>query len=76
MARAIAAGTPPTLDVELVGEMNQFLSTLLLYYGKEAVTPDDRDILEPKMREWKQRYYRKKLAGETAERCLGGMGSK
>ena len=51
-----------------VGEICQFLSTLLILYGTD-IDPEVRRGLIAKLRQWKTQY-RGEFAAETAERCL------
>ncbi|KAH7914589.1 hypothetical protein BJ138DRAFT_1056571 [Hygrophoropsis aurantiaca] len=59
-------------DVEVIGEMCQFLSTLFVLQGATSVNEADRAKLVPKLRRW-NRAYTGYLASDTSERCLGAL---
>lgn len=52
-----------------VGEIGQFLATLLLLQGTAGVDASDKSALVPKLKQWK-RTYAGRLASDTSERCL------
>lgn len=51
-----------------IGEIGQFLSTLLALQGPEGISAEDIDRIKPIFRTWKQ-MFRGRLAGEVGERC-------
>ncbi|KAJ7075911.1 hypothetical protein C8R43DRAFT_910692, partial [Mycena crocata] len=57
------------MDVNDVGEIGQFLTTILLLQGTRDVAAEDRDILLQYLPVWDQKF-RGELAAETAKRCL------
>lgn len=52
-----------------VGEIGQFLSTLMCLQGVTDVRPEDKAILLPKLRQW-ERTFAGRLASSTSERCI------
>jgi len=69
-AERMAAVSSDTMDVDRVGEMCQFLSTVLVLQGPSDVEDADKSALVPKLRTW-TRAYRGRFAAETSDRCLG-----
>jgi hypothetical protein len=61
---------PGNYNPDELGEMGQFLSTLLMFQGDADVQPQYKAALLPKLKVIERRY-RGTLAGETAERCRG-----
>lgn len=57
------------MTVDEVGEIGQFLATLLVLQGAADVDESDKGILIPKLNQWK-RTYSGRLASDTSERCL------
>ncbi|KAH7918275.1 hypothetical protein BV22DRAFT_1024840 [Leucogyrophana mollusca] len=70
VAGRIANAETDTTDADVVGEMCQLLSTLLVFQGAASVSAEDQAKLLPKFRRWR-RAYAGRLASETSERCLG-----
>ena len=66
---AQAADDISSMIVDEVGEIGQFLSTLLVLQGTVDVDELDKDVLVPKLNQWK-RMYPGRLASNTSERCL------
>ncbi|KAJ7938313.1 hypothetical protein B0H13DRAFT_1942389 [Mycena leptocephala] len=58
-----------TMSVDEVGEIGQFLSSILLLQGVQDVAEEDKAILLQHLPIWERRY-RGRLASETAGRCL------
>ncbi|KIY53026.1 hypothetical protein FISHEDRAFT_23718, partial [Fistulina hepatica ATCC 64428] len=58
--------TPPADDV---GEIGQFLATLMSVQGTDNIPNEDKQKLKPYLRKWK-RVYRGRLASTVSERCL------
>ncbi|KAJ6520620.1 hypothetical protein DFH09DRAFT_1373358 [Mycena vulgaris] len=58
------------MSVDDVGEVGQFLSSVLLLQGVQDVAQEDKEILLQHLPIW-ERKYRGRLASETASRCLG-----
>jgi hypothetical protein len=57
------------IDISGIGEICQFLSTLMVLQGTSEITEDEKALLLPKLAGWK-RSGRGVLAGNTSERCL------
>ena len=57
------------MTVDEVGEVGQFLSTLLVLQGVADVDELDKAALVSKLNQWK-RIYSGRLASDTSERCL------
>jgi len=60
---------PNGVDASTVGEVCQFLATLIVLQGTESIAPEDRTALAQRLREWKREYTRT-FAAETSGRCL------
>ncbi|KAJ7468462.1 hypothetical protein FB451DRAFT_1256285 [Mycena latifolia] len=58
-----------TMSVDDVGEIGQFLSSVLLLQGVQDVAEEDKATLLQHLPIW-ERNYRGRLASETASRCL------
>ena len=58
-----------SMTVDEVGEICQFLSTLLILQGAADADDLDKATLVPKLNQWK-RIYSGRLASDTSERCL------
>ena len=58
-----------TLTVDDIGEIGQFLSTLLVLQGIANIDSTDKIILFPKLEQW-EREYAGRLASDVSERCL------
>ncbi|KAJ7160916.1 hypothetical protein C8R46DRAFT_1105960 [Mycena filopes] len=59
----------PMMSVDNIGEIGQFLATILLLQGIEEVADEDKAILLQHLPIWERRF-RGRLASETAGRCL------
>ena len=57
------------MDVDRVGEVGQFLATILLLQGTADVDEADKRVLIPKLKAW-ERSFRGRLASETSGRCI------
>ncbi|KAF4563121.1 hypothetical protein EYR36_003560 [Pleurotus pulmonarius] len=57
------------MDVDRVGEVGQFLATILLLQGTADVDEADKRALIPKLKVW-ERSFRGRLASETSGRCI------
>ncbi|KAF8891872.1 hypothetical protein BD779DRAFT_153864 [Infundibulicybe gibba] len=57
------------MSADEVGEIGQFLATLLLLQGIGEVDPADKAILIPKLRKW-ERVFSGRLASDVSERCI------
>lgn len=66
---ALAASEIGSMSVDEVGEIGQFLSTLLVLQGVANVDAEDKAILIPKLRQW-ERAFPGRLAANTSDRCL------
>jgi hypothetical protein len=66
---AQAAADISSMTVDDVGEIGQFLATLLVLQGTAEVDESDKAILVPKLKQWK-RTYSGRLASDTSDRCL------
>jgi hypothetical protein len=65
------------LDIDTVGEITQFLGTLLLLQGTSDVTEDDKKALLSKMSVWKRTYRGTgRTAEKASERCRALLSSK
>lgn len=64
-----AADSIIDMTADEVGEIGQFLSTLLLVQGTSTIDEDHKKILIPKLKEW-ERAFSGYLASETSLRCL------
>jgi hypothetical protein len=65
------------LDIDVVGEITQFLGTLLLLQGTSAITEADKKALLAKMSEFRKKYRGSGRVAETAsERCRALLTSK
>ncbi|KAF7326610.1 hypothetical protein MVEN_02597700 [Mycena venus] len=58
-----------TMNADEVGEIGQFLSSILLLQGVQGVTEEDKAILLQHCPTWERRFPGR-LASETAGRCL------
>ncbi|KAJ7718602.1 hypothetical protein DFH07DRAFT_332989 [Mycena maculata] len=59
----------PSMSVDDVGEIGQFLSSLLILQGIQDVSAEDKAILLQHLPSW-ERQFRGRLASETAGRCI------
>ncbi|KAJ7686830.1 hypothetical protein B0H17DRAFT_940099, partial [Mycena rosella] len=66
---ANSVGEIGRMSVDDVGEIGQFLSSLLLFQGVQDVAEEDKAILREHLPIW-ERKYQGRLASETAGRCL------
>ncbi|RDB25167.1 hypothetical protein Hypma_007980 [Hypsizygus marmoreus] len=66
---AEAASTIGSMTADEVGEIGQFLSTLLVLQGIADIDDSDKAILIPKFKQW-ERDFSGRLASETSSRCL------
>ena len=57
------------LTADDIGEIGQFLSTLLVLQGIADIDSKDKTILLPKLEQW-EREYPGRLASDVSERCL------
>jgi len=65
------------LDIDTIGEITQFLGTLLLLQGTSGITEDDKKALLSKMNKWKNMYRGTGRAAEKgSERCNALLTSK
>ena len=68
--RTAIAPASMSLDIDTVGQITQFLGTLLLLQGTSEVTKDDKKALLSKMNEWKKTYRGTgRTAEQASERC-------
>lgn len=58
------------MSIDDVGEIGQFLSSILLLQGIQDVSAEDKAILLQHLPMWEQKYHGR-LASDTAGRCLG-----
>lgn len=58
-----------SMSADEVGEIGQFLSTLLVLQGIADVEDSDKAILIPKLKQW-ERAFPGRLASNTSGRCL------
>lgn len=58
------------MSIDDVGEIGQFLSTLLLLQGTADVDEADKNTLIPALKRWKRQFPSGRLASEASERCL------
>lgn len=68
-ANRTAGANLTSRDVDEVGEISQFLSTLFVLQGIDAVDDGVKATLIPKLEECK-RIFRGRLASKASERCL------
>ncbi|KAJ7115565.1 hypothetical protein C8R43DRAFT_1038838 [Mycena crocata] len=66
---ASAATEIGSMSVDDVGEIGQFMSTILLLQGIQDIAAEDKSILLHHLPIW-ERKFRGRLASETAGRCL------
>lgn len=66
-AEASAIGS--SMDVNDVGEIGQFLATLLVLQGVDGISEADKNTLIPNLRQWRKKFAGR-LASDTSERCL------
>ncbi|KAJ7619362.1 hypothetical protein FB45DRAFT_930568 [Roridomyces roridus] len=66
---AAAVDRVPSMPLDHIAELGQFLSTLFLLQGTQGVSAEDKSILVQHLPQWERRYDGV-LAGETAGRCL------
>jgi hypothetical protein len=65
------------LEIDTVGEITQFLVTLLLLQGTSGVTDADKKALLSKTNQWKKTYRGTGRAAEkVSERCIALLTSK
>lgn len=70
--------TESTLDVDQVGELVQFLSTLMVLQGIDDIAAEDQEKLKAKCKAWMRKYRGSQRTAENgSERCydmldLGG----
>jgi len=57
------------LSADDIGELGQFLSTLVVLQGIADIDSKDKTILFPKLKQW-EREYPGRLASDVSERCL------
>lgn len=62
---SIDAAIESTLDVDQIGELVQFLSTLTVLQGTQDINAEDKEKLKTKMRAWMRKY---RGIGRTAEK--------
>ena len=60
---------PAITSSEMVGEICQFFSTLLVLQGISEIAQEDKRRLLPKLAQW-SRTWEGVYAGEASERCL------
>ncbi|KAF9460723.1 hypothetical protein BDZ94DRAFT_1265357 [Collybia nuda] len=65
----MAASEVGGMNADEVGEVGQFLSTLLVLQGVTDIDAEDKAILVPKLRQW-ERAFLGRLAANTSNRCL------
>ncbi|KAG6813761.1 hypothetical protein H0H92_007713 [Tricholoma furcatifolium] len=70
---AESASSIDSMPVDDIGEIGQFLSTLLVLQGRAGISDETKTILMSKMRVW-QRDFRGTLASETSGRCIAQLG--
>jgi hypothetical protein len=63
------------IDKDGIGEICQFLSTLLVLQDVSEVSEEDKGLLVPKLARWK-RSGKGALAGNASERCLDLLTNK
>jgi hypothetical protein len=63
---------PDAYDMDIIGEICQFFSTLLVLQGVESVDEADRKALVPKLKRW-QRAFPGSFASTSSDRCLGAL---
>jgi len=64
-------------DVDVVGEITQFLGTLLLLQGTTGVTQDDKKALLSQMSKWRKMFGgTRRTAEKASERCSALLASK
>ncbi|KAJ7590605.1 hypothetical protein C8J56DRAFT_1046860 [Mycena floridula] len=70
-AKRMAGSIPQiqTMDVDQVGELGQFLSTLMVLQGIQDISDEDKSLLLPHIKTWQSKFPGR-LAAETSERCL------
>jgi hypothetical protein len=66
---AEAAAYIGNMSADHVGEIGQFLATLLLLQGITDVDEGDKKTLIPKLKQW-NRTFAGRLASDVSERCL------
>lgn len=64
-----AADSIINMSADEVGEIGQFLATLLVFQGTSGIDENDKKILIPKLKEW-ERAFPGRLASDTSLRCL------
>lgn len=66
--RMASSNFPGNYDRDDLGEIGQFLSTLLMFQGDADVEPQHKAAVLPKLLKIERRY-KKDFSGETAKRC-------
>jgi hypothetical protein len=59
-------------DPEVIGDICQFLSTLLVLQGTTAIPEDIKEKLVQKLNTWRRRYEGR-FPGETSDRCYQSL---
>lgn len=68
--RIATAPAATQLDIDTVGEITQFLSTLLVLQGTSEVAEEDKKALLLKVNQWKRTYKGTgRIAENASERC-------
>lgn len=60
------------LGPDVIGEICQFLSTLLVLQGTTTIPEDTKNRLIPKLNTWRRRYNGQ-FPGETSDRCYQSL---
>jgi len=75
--RTATAAVSMPFDIDTVGEITQFLGTLLLLQGTSGVTEDDKKALLSKLSKWKNTYRGTgRTAEKASERCISLLTSR
>jgi hypothetical protein len=67
-AHRIANDSPADMSADMIGEICQFLSTLLVLQDASDMSQEDKQKLLQKLTQW-SRTWRGQFAGETSLRC-------
>lgn len=76
-AHRTAISDPVANDPDVVGEIVQFLATLLLLQGTSSVSEEDKKEIIKKCTQWKQTFRNSGRVAESAsERCIALLKTK
>lgn len=67
---SLDSATESALDVDEVGELVQFLSTLMVLQGTQNINAEDKEKVKTKCKAWMRKYRGTRRTAENgSERC-------